>query len=262
MKPVQLQCNPKSLSDKSSAKTCWSIVSLKRRCCCSHLVNRFVLLLFEQYLGQYLCSRANSSSRNLCLWWRFVFTISADGTCGGVVCDNNAECIESSSGDSFCKCKSGFSGDGKRCEGLTCFLTVSCFPLLFSPLCYFFLFYAFSDCLLICLFATLLVQSVYMHGNFLNYFMLFLVDINECVSLGLGKCPDKAKCINRFGSFTCHCKRGYMMMNKKCISKSVTISPTNRLVNTQRNLNFGQCLGMAFFVDFWFSLYIIQSIKR
>ena len=112
---------------------------------------------------------------------------------------------------------------------------VSCFPIIFSLVLFFFLMHFLIVYLIVCLFATLLVQSVYMHGNFLNYFMLFLVDINECVSLGLGKCPDKAKCINRFGSFTCHCKRGYMMMNKKCISKSVTISLTNRLVkNTQR----------------------------
>ena len=42
----------------------------------------------------------------------------ADGTCAGVVCAVDADCVTSSSGDKVCECKSGYSGDGRSCRGM------------------------------------------------------------------------------------------------------------------------------------------------
>ena len=49
-----------------------------------------------------------------------LFPFLGDGTCEGVVCDYNADCVTLTSGvDSVkeCRCKAGFTGKGEICTG-------------------------------------------------------------------------------------------------------------------------------------------------
>lgn len=48
----------------------------------------------------------------------FVFTISADGSCDGVICDSNAFCRNTSVYDQRqCWCNKGWRGNGTHCSG-------------------------------------------------------------------------------------------------------------------------------------------------
>lgn len=44
--------------------------------------------------------------------------VSADGTCAGVVCALDAECVTTPSNARICECKAGFTGNGLECRGM------------------------------------------------------------------------------------------------------------------------------------------------
>ena len=54
--------------------------------------------------------------------------------------------------------------------------------------------------------------------------LTFLLDIDECQDSNFHNCSKHAKCINRDGSFVCHCKIGYDGDGTICTCKSLILS--------------------------------------
>ncbi|KAJ7390770.1 hypothetical protein OS493_022328 [Desmophyllum pertusum] len=167
------------------------------------------------------------------------FLCKPDGTCRGIVCAVDADCVTSSSGDQICECKSGFSGDGRYCRDIDecaqlthkCHRKSTCVNRPGTYLCrckpgYFgngFNCSSDGTCEgVVCDFNADCVtlnnsadpeKECQCKPGYAGEGVI-CNDINECLDKSV--CPDKADCFNLDGSFMCHCLPGYKMVGKSC----------------------------------------------
>ncbi|KAM4043654.1 uncharacterized protein ACNLHF_013893 [Anomaloglossus baeobatrachus] len=127
------------------------------------------------------------------------YVLAANDLCSskGLQCHKDADCLSTISGDYFCVCKDGYSGNGEVCVDINectsslnqCHQQATCTNTLGSYLC---------QC-----------RPGY-NGNGFN-----CSDINECAS-GNGGCYPDALCTNIPGDRTCQCRTGYTGNGLNC----------------------------------------------
>ena len=110
-------------------------------------------------------------------------------------CHADATCTNTEGGFT-CKCKSGFTGNGKNCI-ITTTPVIDTTPTTPSvpPLC---------DA-----------------GYFLDIKTLKCIDFDEC-STGLNDCHDDAECTNTDGGYACECKSGFIGNGTDCTATTTT----------------------------------------
>ncbi|XP_022790332.1 fibrillin-1-like isoform X2 [Stylophora pistillata] len=167
------------------------------------------------------------------------FNCKPDGTCAGIVCAADAECLTLSNGDKVCECKGGFSGDGLSCRDIDecaqlihkCHRKATCVnrPGTYRCRCKKGYFGDGFDCLsdgtcegVVCDLnanCVALYESVESEKECrckAGYTGKGIIcsDINECLDKSV--CPEKADCFNLAGSFMCQCLPGYKKVGKTC----------------------------------------------
>ena len=83
----------------------------------------------------------NFAAGNITLRIRIYLTFSGDGTCEGVVCDLNADCVSLNSiggPQKECMCKSGFTGRGDICKGEVAIFYYYCYYYYYYCYCYYY----------------------------------------------------------------------------------------------------------------------------
>ncbi|XP_074631939.1 nidogen-like isoform X3 [Acropora palmata] len=163
-----------------------------------------------------------------------------DGTCAGIVCASDAECLTLPSDVSICKCKTGFFGNGLICKDIDecalrthkCHKKANCQNTLGSYTCtcnlgyYGSGFNCSSDGTCEGVVCDLNADCVSLEsiGGPKEECMCkpgftgrgdICKDIDECEHPSV--CPDKADCFNMVGSFMCYCLLGYKMIAENCI---------------------------------------------
>ena len=127
-------------------------------------------------------------------------------------CDVNAAC-KNSVGSYTCKCKSGYTGDGKICNGKERNIK----PPSQCHLSYF------------CLLRLSWWRRWMMMAIMLTHmFSQTNLDVEECTA-NSHSCGINAMCNNTPGSYTCACKAGYSGDGKTCTGELSINSPLKRL---------------------------------
>ncbi|XP_077341203.1 uncharacterized protein LOC143986670 [Lithobates pipiens] len=119
-------------------------------------------------------------------------------TSRGLLCHKDAECMGTASGEYFCVCKTGYSGNGETCVDVNecttslhqCHQQATCVNTIGGYSC--------------------LCKSGYT-GNGFN-----CTDINECATTN-GGCHADATCTNTPGDRSCQCKTGFTGNGVNCV---------------------------------------------
>ncbi|CAJ0929764.1 unnamed protein product, partial [Ranitomeya imitator] len=125
------------------------------------------------------------------------YVLAANDLCSskGLQCHKDADCMSTISGDYFCVCKDGYSGDGRSCTDINecgqnnggCHANAKCTNLPGSLSC---------ACL----------------SGFSGDGVKQCLDIDECASNN-GNCLYGAACLNSPGSYRCLCATGFQAVN-------------------------------------------------
>lgn len=163
-----------------------------------------------------------------------------DGTCAGIVCATDAECVTVPTKSTICQCKAGFIDDGLDCRDIDecaqqthkCHKKSKCqnrhgsYECRCNPGYYGSGFNCSSDGTCEGVVCDLNADCVALNNLFgpdrecrckpgFTGKGDICKDLDECEDPSA--CPDKANCFNMAGSFMCYCLPGYKMIAKTCI---------------------------------------------
>ena len=57
----------------------------------------------------------------------------------------------------------------------------------------------------------------------LHFYIVLLLDINECEDLTFNNCPENTNCQNLHGNYTCNCKAGFQKNGSSCEGNNIML---------------------------------------
>lgn len=159
-----------------------------------------------------------------------------DGNCvlsgcsKGEKCPPGAECIQISGGVNYCACPKGYHSlaDGS-CQGKAQILNI----------------------LLLCKLQAVKTVIYFLHFLPLTNHFVLIADVNECTS-GQQVCGYGAECLNKAGTFECHCPPGYSgdAYNGLCAPAQKKCASDGDCTSNEKCVQPGECVcPPPFFLD-------------